>query len=57
MVTMGSFIRFVDIIVVSVMEMVVEVVGGGGSRFEDGEVMEVSVVVGEGYGDGVAVGV
>ena len=53
---MGSFIRFVNIVVVSVMEMVVGIVGGW-SRFEYGEVTEVSVVVGEGYDDGVAVGV
>ena len=47
---MGSFIRFVNIVVVSVMEMVVKIVGDG-SRFEDG-----GLVV-EGVGDVVGVGV
>ena len=49
-VLMGSFIRFVNIVVVSVMEMVVKIVGDG-SRFEDG-----GLVV-EGVGDVVGVGV
>ena len=47
---MGSFIRFVNIVVVSVMEMVVKIVGFG-SWFEDG-----GLVV-EGDGDGVGVDV
>ena len=44
-VLMGSFIRFVNIVVVSVMDMVVVIVGGG-SRFEDGG----TVVDGDGVG-------
>ena len=42
---MGSFIRFVNIVVVSVMDMVVVIVGGR-SRFEDGR----TVVDGDGVG-------
>ena len=51
-VLMGSFIRFVNIVVVSVVDMVVKILGCG-SGFEDGRV----AVDWEGEGDGIAVGV